>query len=171
MAIQDLSIRRADQGDAGAIHRVIEAAFRGLEGRGYSSVAIEAAIITPQEIAERLAEGGYVLVAEVDGQIIGTATGLEEHQSLHVCSVAVHPDCQGRGVARLLMERLEALARSLGCHKLFLQTAWAMTEAMALYESLGYQREGYQPRHFYGEDFILYGKVLEGALDDLQSTG
>jgi ribosomal protein S18 acetylase RimI-like enzyme len=135
MAIQDLSIRRADQSDAEAIHRVIEAAFRGLEGRGYSSVAIEAAIITPQEIAERLAEGGYVLVAEMEGQIIGTATGLEEHQSLHVCSVAVHPDYQGRGVARRLMERLEAIARSLGCHKLFLQTAWAMTEAIGLYEA------------------------------------
>jgi len=59
------------------------------------------------------------------------------------------------------MERLEAIARSLGCHKLFLQTAWAMSEARALYESLGYQQEGYQPRHLYGEDFILYGKVLE----------
>jgi len=157
----DLSIRRANESDAEAIHRVIEAAFRGLEGRGYSSRAIEAAIITPWEIAERLAAGGHILVAEVDGQIIGTATGLEEHESLHVCSVAVHPDYQGGGVARQLMEELEALARSLGCHKLFLQTAWAMIEAMALYESLGYQREGYQPRHFYGEDFISYGKVLE----------
>jgi ribosomal protein S18 acetylase RimI-like enzyme len=162
MAIDpDISIRRADKSDAEAIHRVIEAAFRRLEGRGYSSLAIGAAIIAPQEIAKRLAEGVYLLVAEVDGEIIGTATGLEEHESLHVCSVAVHPDYQRRGVARRLMECLEAIAHSLGCHKLFLQTAWAMTEAMALYESLGYQREGYQPRHFYGEDFVLYGKVLE----------
>lgn len=65
-------------------------------------------------------------------------------------------------MAHRLTERLEAIARSLGCHKTFLQTAWAMTEAMALHESLGYQREGYQPCHFYGEDFILYGKVVEG---------
>jgi len=42
MAIDpDISIRRAVQSDAETIHRVIEAAFRGLEGRGYSSVAIE----------------------------------------------------------------------------------------------------------------------------------
>jgi ribosomal protein S18 acetylase RimI-like enzyme len=102
-----------------------------------------------------------VLVAQVGGQIVGTATGLEEHEALHVCSLAVYPGNQGRGVARRLMEALEEVARRRGCHKLWLQTAWAMTEAIALYGRLGYRQEGYQPRQFYGEDFIIFGKVLE----------
>jgi ribosomal protein S18 acetylase RimI-like enzyme len=61
---------------------------------------------------------------------VGTATGIEEHESLHVCSVAVDPTFQGQGVARRLMERLEEIARERGCRKLFLQTAWVMTEAL-----------------------------------------
>jgi ribosomal protein S18 acetylase RimI-like enzyme len=64
-------------------------------------------------------------------------------------------------MARGGMEALEAIARQRGCHKLWLQTARAMTGAIALYERLGYQQEGYQPRHFHGEDFLLFGKVLE----------
>jgi ribosomal protein S18 acetylase RimI-like enzyme len=167
-------IRNARPGEADDIHRVLVAAFRGLRGRGYSHQAIEAAIVPPGEIVRRMVEGGHVLVAQVGGQIVGTVTGLEEHQALHVCSLAVYPGNQGRGIARRLMEALEEVARRQGCHKLWLQTAWAMTEASALYERLGYQQEGYQSRQFYGEDFLVFGKVLEndaGAQGAHRGTG
>lgn len=154
-------VREARPDEAEAIQQVLAAAFRGLQGRGYRHQALEAAIISPEEISQRIIQGGHVLVAEAGGQIVGTAAGLEEHEALHVCSVAVHPNWQGRGIARRLMEALEDIARQRGCHKLWLQTAWAMTEAIALYERLGYRQEGYQPRHFYGEDFLMFGKVLE----------
>lgn len=156
-----VTIRNARPGEADDIHRVLVAAFRGLRGRGYNHQALEAAIVPPDEITRRIIEGGHVLVAQVEKQIVGTVTGLEEHQALHVCSLAVYPGNQGRGIARRLMEALEDIARRQGCHKLWLQTAWAMTEAIALYERLGYRQEGYQPRQFYGEDFLMFGKVIE----------
>jgi ribosomal protein S18 acetylase RimI-like enzyme len=80
--------------------------------------------------------------------------------ALHVCSVAVDPAYQGRGFARDLMEELEKLALLLRHHQVSLPMAWSMTEAIALYRGLGYKQEGYQPRHFYGEDFLIFGKVL-----------
>lgn len=157
----EVVVREARCAEVEAIHRVMAAAFRGLQGRGYGHRAIQAAIILPGEIERRMAQGGHVLVAEVGGQIVGTATGLEEHEALHVCSLAVHPGHQGRGIARRLMEVLEHIARQRGCRKLWLQTAWAMTEAIALYRRLGYLQEGYQPCQFYGEDFLTFGKVLK----------
>lgn len=160
--MDEITIRRARASETDAIHRVLTAAFRALQGRGYSHRALEVAIISPQEIGQRISQGGHVLVAEAGKEVIGTATGLEEHEAMHVCSVAVHPGVQGRGVARRLMETLEDIARRRGCHKLWLQTAWAMTEAIALYERLGYRQEGYQPRQFYGEDFYAFGKLLDG---------
>jgi ribosomal protein S18 acetylase RimI-like enzyme len=156
----EVIIRAARSSEAEAIHQVLGAAFQGLRGRGYSHRALEAAIVGLEEIGQRLAQGCHVLVAEAGRQVIGTATGIEEHEALHVCSVAVHPDWQGQGIARRMLEMLEGLARQRGCHKLWLQTAWTMTEAIALYKRLGYQQEGYQPRQFYGEDFIVFGKVL-----------
>jgi ribosomal protein S18 acetylase RimI-like enzyme len=160
---EEVIVRRARPADAEIIHQVLLAAFRGLRGRGYSHQALEAAIVPPEETRRRIAQGAHVLVAEAGGRVVGTATGLEEHEALHVCSVAVHPDSQGQGVARRLMEALENIARQHGCHKLWLQTAWAMTEAIALYKRLGYRQEGYQPCHFYGEDFLMFGKVLGRA--------
>ncbi|HEY75322.1 MAG TPA: GNAT family N-acetyltransferase [Thermoflexia bacterium] len=167
--MEGTTIRKARRADVEAVHRVLTAAFQGLRGRGYSERALEAAILSPQEIGRRVDEGAHVLVAEVDGQIVGTATGLEEHEALHVCSVAVHPDWQGQGIARRLMKALEEIARQRGCHKLWLQTAWAMTEAITLYERAGYRQEGYQPRQFYGEDFLVFGKVLTSAAEPVPS--
>jgi ribosomal protein S18 acetylase RimI-like enzyme len=159
--VDGVTIRKARPDEAEAIHRVLATAFQGLRGRGYSHRALEAAVISPEEIGQREARGGHVLVAEAAGQIVGTVSGLEEHEALHVCSLAVHPDWQGRGIARRLMEALEDIARQQACHKLWLQTAWAMAEAIALYERLDYRQEGYQPCQFYGEDFLMFGKVLK----------
>lgn len=159
--LENVVIRKARLRDADRIHEVLKQAFKGLEGRGYSTQAIEAAIVDVKEIRERMRLGGHVLVAEVDNEIIGTVTGFEEHRSMRVCSLAVHPTHQNHGVARQLMKRLETIARKKGCYKLFLQTAWAMKEAIRLYESLGYVKEGYLRRHFYGEDFLFFSKFIK----------
>lgn len=155
------AVRAAHVGDVEAIHRVLAAAFSALRGRGYAHRALEAAILSPATIEERLVRGDHVLVAEEGGHIVGTVTGIEEHEAMHVCSLSVHPAWQGRGIARRLMDALEAVAIQRRHHKLWLQTAWAMTEAIALYRSLGYEQEGYQTRQFYGEDFLVFGKALD----------
>jgi len=59
------------------------------------------------------------------------------------------------------MLHLEKIAHQKHCQKLFLCTAWAMKEAIQLYENLGYVKEGYLRNHFYGEDFIVFSKLLK----------
>lgn len=156
-------VRKARLQDADKIHDVLKQAFKGLEGRGYPTRAIETAIVDVEEIRRRIRLEGHVLLAELNNEIMGTVTGFEEHKSMHVCSLAVHPDYQNHGVARQLTGRLETIARKRGCYKLFLCTAWAMKEAIRLYEKLGYVREGYLRRHFYGEDFIIFSKFIREA--------
>jgi ribosomal protein S18 acetylase RimI-like enzyme len=131
-----------------------------MRGRGYSHHALEVAILPPEDIRQRIHRGDHVLVAEMGGTISGTATGIEEHETLHVCSVAVDPACWGQGIGRQLMRALEDIAGRQKCRKLWLQTAWSMTEAIGLYERVGFVQEGYQPCQFYGEDFLLFGKIL-----------
>ena len=59
------------------------------------------------------------------------------------------------------MKHLDALAHEKGCYKLFLHTTWAIKEAIQLYESLGYVKEGHLRRHFHGEDFIVFSKFIK----------
>ena len=157
---RELVVRKAKLREADKIHEVLKQAFARLEGRGYSTEAIETATVDVEEINKRMRLGGHVLLAELGNEIIGTITGFEEHKSMRICSLAVHPDYQNRGVARQLMEHIETIARKKGCNKLFLCTAWSMKEAIRLYEKLGYMREGYLRGHFYGEDFIIFSKFI-----------
>jgi len=172
LGLNDVVLRRAESRDVDKIREVLKQAFRGLEGRGYSAQAIETAIVDAEEIKKRISLGAHVIVAELRNEIVGTVTGFEEHKSMHVCSLAVHPKYQNRGVAHQLMLHLEKTAHQKRCQKLFLCTAWAMKEAIRLYENLGYVKEGYLRNHFYGEDFIIFGKFIKRSQkrDSVQET-
>ena len=51
----------------------------------------------------------------------------------------VAPEARGRGIARALLERLEEEALALGYDRLWLETGTEQPEAIALYESHGYE--------------------------------
>ncbi|MFX0168104.1 MAG: GNAT family N-acetyltransferase [Candidatus Hodarchaeota archaeon] len=75
-------------------------------------------------------------------------------------SLAVDPRFQRRRVRYRLVKVLEKHAREFKCNKLFVQTAWAMFEAIKLYWRLGFSLEGYHSRQFLGEDLFSFGKIL-----------
>lgn len=54
----------------------------------------------------------------------------------------VAPDARRRGVARALLERARGHGQETGVVRLILQTAHDNTQAQALYESLGWVRQG-----------------------------
>ena len=69
-------------------------------------------------------------------------------------------EARGRGIARQLLERLEDEARSLGFTALWLETGLPQFEAIALYESAGY--EPIEPYGRYKEfpDVRCFAKAL-----------
>lgn len=79
-----------------------------------------------------------VLVRDDAGEAVGHAA-LRTHNGDHeVKRVIVRGDQRGRGVARLLMERLERAARDDGATRVVLHTGHNQPEAVALYRRLGY---------------------------------
>lgn len=76
----------------------------------------------------------------VGGQPISMVVCLvAEHDGLLVENVAVHPDKQGLGRGRLLMEFAETEARGRGFNCLRLYTNEVMAENLAFYEHLGFR--------------------------------
>jgi hypothetical protein len=69
------AVGKATADEAEAIHRVLASALRGLRGQGYSDRALETAIMSAQQVSERIIQGGHVLTAKVASQIVGTVTG------------------------------------------------------------------------------------------------
>jgi RimJ/RimL family protein N-acetyltransferase len=93
-----------------------------------------------------------VFVAETNGTIVGRlSVSRDIHPaSEHVADVGlmVAPEHRRRGAGTALMEAAERWAREVGVKKLELHVFPYNEPAIALYERLGYRREGLRRRHF-----------------------
>jgi putative acetyltransferase len=74
------------------------------------------------------------------------------------------PSHRGQGLARALLQRLEAEAALRGCGEFMLETGYLQQAAIALYEQLGYRRRG--PFGDYAEDpnSVFMHKRAEGSV-------
>jgi GNAT superfamily N-acetyltransferase len=85
--------------------------------------------------------GGTFLLARIEGQPVG-CIGLRRHDddSGEIKRMYVTPAARQRGVGQVLLGAVEAQARRLGYRRIILETGVRQPEALALYESHGYDR-------------------------------
>jgi ribosomal protein S18 acetylase RimI-like enzyme len=106
-----------------------------------------------------------VLVAEVDGQVIGyvhlrQAVAIPSRRHvLDVGGLAVDPAYQGRGAGRRLLEACAEQARAREARKLALRVLGLNDRARRLYESCGFQVEG-----VLHDEFCLGGRYVDDVL-------
>ena len=87
------------------------------------------------------APDGRLYVAESEGRVVGCiALRRFDDESGELKRLYVVPECRGWGIARALTLRLLADARAIGYRRVLLDTLPFRTEAMALYESVGFRR-------------------------------
>lgn len=90
------------------------------------------------DYAEEIAHH-QVWVAEDQGRLIGGLVLIPHADHLLLDNVAVHPNHQGQGVGRALLELAESEAMDQGYTELCLYTHETMTENIALYTRLGWE--------------------------------
>ena len=82
---------------------------------------------------------GALLVAFEDGEVSGcVALRRIDASTCEMKRLYVHPAYRQRGIGRMLAERVIRIARELGYRSMKLDTVPGMTEANALYRSLGF---------------------------------
>jgi GNAT superfamily N-acetyltransferase len=124
-------LRRAEPTDAPALASCVDTAYRHYIPRIGKP---------PGPMLANYTEGiarHQVWVAEAEGQTIGGLVLIPARDSLLLDNIAMHPDHQGRGVGRALLELADAEALSQGYRELRLYTHETMTENIALYTRSG----------------------------------
>lgn len=87
-----------------------------------------------------LEPGGHIFIAESDGRPIACcALVLVRPGVFEVAKMAVSEQARGQGIGRLVLEHVIAFARQIHAHELELCTNRRLTNAIHLYESLGFQ--------------------------------
>ena len=93
---------------------------------------------------ELRARKARVILAYVDGTAAGLMICLEGFSTfacrplLNIHDVVVTDKHRGKGLAKLMFERAEAIARALGCCKITLEVLEGNRAAQAVYKSLGF---------------------------------
>lgn len=101
----------------------------------------------PRSAPERMIDGALaarpetLLVAEIDGALVGAVIAGFDGVRGWIYHLAVAPTQRRRGVATRLMRAAEAALLALGCAKVNLQVRATNADVVAFYRRLGYQIE------------------------------
>lgn len=154
-----VTVRHAAPDDATAIASVLGDAFREYEHL-YTPGAYAATTPDTAQVSSRFREGP-IWVAEMNRQIVGTASGVRNKQELAIRSVGVRPSARGRGVGTSLLAATEGYALlEHGCCCLFLTTTPFLLDAIRLYLRFGFMRTADVPRDLFGTPLIAMRKHL-----------
>ncbi|MDR3395663.1 MAG: ribosomal protein S18-alanine N-acetyltransferase [Parasulfuritortus sp.] len=98
-----------------------------------------------------LGSGYSCWVLEVADEVVGYSILMAGAGEGHVLNCCVAPAWQGRGLGRLMMQRLIQAAPGYGAEFLFLEVRPSNTRAINLYDSLGFESVGLR-KHYYPAD-------------------
>ncbi len=153
-------VRYAEPGDAAALVELARAVGGEPEGWLITNGAWRSASDERRYLrAIRRSSHAAVLVAEAPSGIVGRLSiARDAHPaSSHVADVGlmIARHFRRRGAGRALMEAAEDWAREVGVRKIELHVFPHNLGAIALYEQLGYVREGLRRKHYRrGDDLV-----------------
>lgn len=126
------TLRRAVAQDATALACCVTAAYQHYTGRIGKPPGPMLA-----DYAEEIARHQVWVVTEAE-QIIGGLVLVPYPEYMLLDNIAVHPEHQGRGIGRALLDLADTEALAQGFRALRLYTHETMTENIALYTRLGW---------------------------------
>ena len=92
----------------------------------------------PAELLAALRDSHSLATARVAGRLVGLGNAISDgHLVVYYPHLLVHPDFQGRGIGRMLMEALQERYR--GFHQ---QMLTADGQAIEFYRKMGFERAG-----------------------------
>jgi RimJ/RimL family protein N-acetyltransferase len=158
------TLRRARPTDARALSRLFSAVRA--EGRWLATPA--SAVSEPSEsyfIGEMIRAGdSLVLVAEADGEVVGNVLVSTERSSVsdHVgtLSIAIVDGWRDVGIGSALMRAAQDWTRETGLVKLALGVFPDNARAIAVYEHVGFEREGVRRRQYRGPGSTFRDELL-----------
>jgi RimJ/RimL family protein N-acetyltransferase len=157
-------LRRARPTDARALSRL----FSAVRAEGRWLATPPSAVSEPSEsyfIGEMIRAGdSLVLVAEADGEVVGNVLVTTERSSVsdHVgtLSIAIRDDWREVGMGTALMRAAQEWTRERGLVKLALGVFPDNARAIAVYEHVGFAREGVRRMQYRGEGGTFRDELL-----------
>ena len=156
-----VTLRLATPDDSDTVADLIYEAFAPFESE-YTAGAWEYTTPKADAIRPRFEEGP-VWIAEMDGEAVGTVSGMRDGDRFYIRSMAIKPTAQRNGIGQKLLDALERYAHEQRFEKLYLYTTYVLPGAQRLYEKNGfYVLRETPPEEWYD----MGGLEMEKSLSD-----
>jgi GNAT superfamily N-acetyltransferase len=142
-------IRRFKDDDATRVSEIIWTALDVNNSKDYPQDILLnlKSVYNPKQLCS-LSQSRTFLLVEDEGMIIGVG-GIEQD---FISSVFVDPNKQGKGIGRLIMNALEAIAKEKQYECVFLHSSLT---AESFYSKIDYHIENRNTDPFYGENILM----------------
>lgn len=103
----------------------------------------------PESILSDCLEVGYFFYSLIyEQQVIGYLIWMRAIDECHLLTITVHPDYQGRGFGRQLLEYVIQSAQQKHLSLVFLEVRESNVAAISLYEKFGFKRVGLRKNYY-----------------------
>ena len=123
--------------------------------------AAEISKYTAEELAAKVAEDPYsVIVVKKENEVVGYCLSRFDDYTIWLEWFGVHPSHRREGIGKLILEKLEESARWRECHKVWCGSRTVNIKSYQTLMSGGFSVVAALKNHWYGQDFLLWEKLL-----------
>ncbi|MFL6388732.1 MAG: GNAT family N-acetyltransferase [Terriglobales bacterium] len=121
----------------------------------------ELAKYSPQALRDATSmDPDSVLVARIESDLVGFCLSRNDDGLIWLSWFGVHADHRRKGIGAALVEKLEATVRKGRSHKIWCDCRTENEASKILLSKHGYQQLCVARNHWYGQDFILWEKLI-----------
>ena len=132
--------------DINRINTLVNSAYRGDSSRqGWTTEAdlLDGSRITPELVHDIiLSSDTYLLLYEVQGQLLGCVELRKEGTRLYLGMLTVEPKQQGKGIGKVLLKEANRIAVQLGCRSIYMSVISRRNELIDWYKRNGFHETG-----------------------------
>jgi ribosomal protein S18 acetylase RimI-like enzyme len=121
----------------------------------------EVAKYSPQALRDAaIVDPDSVLVARIESELVGFCLSRYDDGLIWLSWFGVHAAHRCKGIGAALIEKLEATVRNGRSHKIWCDCRTDNQASKTLLSKHGYQQLCVVRNHWYGQDFILWEKLI-----------
>lgn len=95
----------------------------------------------PETIIE---DGGYILFAQYEGQIVGTCAILKEsNKRFEIADMSVTPEFRGRNIGKQLLSAAVEQVKKANAREIYLVTSSKLTVSVEMFKTYGFRETGF----------------------------
>lgn len=139
-----IKFRKAEMSDAESINQLVNSAYRGESSKaGWTTEAdlLGGQRTDVEKISEMLRQDRIELAYE-GSELLGCVYIRKEGDALYFGMLTVKPTLQNKGTGKLLLNRVDEIAREMGLKKIRMTVINSRTELIQFYERRGFRWTG-----------------------------